>query len=105
MLYSKETSAKDLYLVLKLFLQIEEYLKGNKNGYGTRRVIHQPDTLPFPHDEGIFIPAAMETSIGLKLVYVNFLQETSCFSLLFFLIAQHFFDLKKSHKVFIFLHS
>ena len=55
-------------MVLKIFLQNEEYLKGITNGYGIRLTIHHPSTFPYPHDEGIFIPAAMETSIGLKLV-------------------------------------
>jgi len=39
-------------------------------GYGTRIQIHQPGTFPFPAQEGIFIPAAMETDIGLKLVFI-----------------------------------
>ena len=51
-----------------LFLNTKEYLAGITNGYGLRLLVHHGDTFPFPYDEGIFIPAAMETNIGLRLV-------------------------------------
>ena len=51
-----------------LYLQTNEFLKGLTNGYGIRMTLQRPQTYPFPYDQGIFVPAAMETSIGLKMV-------------------------------------
>lgn len=57
-----------LGLILYLYIEKSEYLKGIATGYGTRIQIHQPGTFPFPDQEGMFLPAAMQTDIGLKLV-------------------------------------
>ncbi|XP_021370766.1 FMRFamide-activated amiloride-sensitive sodium channel-like isoform X2 [Mizuhopecten yessoensis] len=54
-----------------LFLETPEYIHGITDGNGARVVIHEPDTIPHPTQEGFFVPAAFETSIGLKLVSVT----------------------------------
>lgn len=58
-------------LSLTLFLETDEYLKGITTGYGARISIQKPNTYPFPADRGLFIPASMETDIGLKLVNIT----------------------------------
>ncbi|XP_060084231.1 uncharacterized protein LOC132563490 [Ylistrum balloti] len=54
-----------------LFLDTPEYIHGITDGYGARVVIHEPDTIPYPAEDGFFVPAAFETSIGLKLVSMS----------------------------------
>ncbi|XP_053395303.1 amiloride-sensitive sodium channel subunit alpha-like isoform X1 [Mercenaria mercenaria] len=58
-------------LSLILFLETNEYLKGITTGYGMRVNIQKPSTYPFPADEGMYIPASMETDIALKLVNIT----------------------------------
>lgn len=58
-------------LSLVLFLETDEYLDGITTGYGIRVHIQDQDTYPFPADEGIFVPAAMETDIGLKMLRIG----------------------------------
>ncbi|WAR23026.1 SCNuncharacterized [Mya arenaria] len=55
-------------LSLLWYLESSEYLSGVTTGYGARLLLHEPDSYPYPAQEGIFIPASMETSIGLKMV-------------------------------------
>ncbi|KAL4236499.1 hypothetical protein ACF0H5_004885 [Mactra antiquata] len=50
-----------------LFLETNEYLRGLTTGFGTRVVVQERNTYPFPSHEGMFIPASMETDIGLKM--------------------------------------
>ncbi|XP_060578291.1 amiloride-sensitive sodium channel subunit alpha-like [Ruditapes philippinarum] len=54
-------------LTMKFYLETEEYLKGLTTGYGARIQIHEQRTYPFPTEEGLFIPASMETDIGLRM--------------------------------------
>ncbi|XP_033738766.1 amiloride-sensitive sodium channel subunit alpha-like [Pecten maximus] len=54
-----------------LFLDTPEYIHGITDGYGARVAIHDPGTIPHPAQEGFFVPAAFETSIGLKMVSVT----------------------------------
>jgi hypothetical protein len=53
---------------LVFYLEVTEYLKGLTTGYGARIQIHEQRTYPFPAEEGLFIPASMETDIGLRMV-------------------------------------
>ncbi|KAH3699077.1 hypothetical protein DPMN_074031 [Dreissena polymorpha] len=55
-------------LKLVLFMESMEYLEGITCGYGARIQVHEPGTYPHPVHEGMHVPAAMATSIGLKLV-------------------------------------
>lgn len=52
-----------------LFLEVNEYLKGLTTGYGARVHVHEPGTYPYPAEEGLYIPASMETDIGLRMVW------------------------------------
>ncbi|WAR23025.1 SCNuncharacterized [Mya arenaria] len=58
-------------LSMQLYLESSEYLSGVTTGYGARLLLHEPDSYPYPAHEGIFIPASMETSIGLKMTYIE----------------------------------
>ncbi|KAL4235666.1 hypothetical protein ACF0H5_004061 [Mactra antiquata] len=55
-------------LTLVIYLEEMEYMKGITNGFGARIQVSEQGTHPFPAEEGSFIPASMETSIGLKLI-------------------------------------
>ncbi|XP_052775053.1 amiloride-sensitive sodium channel subunit beta-2-like [Mya arenaria] len=57
-------------LSLLWYLESSEYLSGVTTGYGARLLLHEPDSYPYPAQEGIFIPASMETSIGLKMTFI-----------------------------------
>ena len=46
----------------------EEYLTQINEGYGARIQIHDRDTYPNPEEEGMFVPSASETQIGLRMV-------------------------------------
>jgi len=52
-----------------LYLEATEYVKGVSTGFGARVQIHEPNSYPFPSDEGFHVPASMETSIGIKMVF------------------------------------
>jgi hypothetical protein len=51
-----------------LYLEVADYLKGLTTGHGAKIQIQEQRTYPFPTEEGLFIPASMETNIGLKMV-------------------------------------
>ncbi|KAK3094190.1 hypothetical protein FSP39_025206 [Pinctada imbricata] len=58
---------------LKLVLMMEnlEYLHGITEGYGARIVIHPQGTVPFPHDQGFYIPTATESHVALRLLKIS----------------------------------
>ncbi|XP_060578294.1 amiloride-sensitive sodium channel subunit beta-like isoform X2 [Ruditapes philippinarum] len=58
-------------LSLVLYLEMSEYLKGVTTGYGVRMQIHEQETYPFPYQEGHFVPASMETDVGLRMVAIH----------------------------------
>ncbi|GFR83345.1 amiloride-sensitive sodium channel subunit gamma [Elysia marginata] len=62
-------------LELKLYLQTDEYVPGIATSKGIQVVVHEPDTHPFPQEEGIAIKAGSETRIGIKLVQVSRLDQ------------------------------
>ncbi|XP_062577905.1 amiloride-sensitive sodium channel subunit gamma-2-like [Saccostrea cucullata] len=57
---------------LQLILQVEKFelLSNLIDGAGFRLVIHEPETFPFPQDEGYTISSGHETTIGMKMVRV-----------------------------------
>ena len=58
-----------------LYLETGEYQYGITQGYGIRVQIHEPGSIPQPEEEGYFVPASMETSIGLKKVHSTYYQN------------------------------
>ena len=61
-----------------LYLETGEYQYGITQGYGIRVQIHEPESLPHPEEEGFFVPASMETSIGLKKVNGTYKYKGEC---------------------------
>ncbi|XP_045160274.1 amiloride-sensitive sodium channel subunit beta-like isoform X2 [Mercenaria mercenaria] len=69
--FNVKTSGPSGGLSLVLFLEVTEYLKGITTGYGARIQIHEQRTHPSPAEEGLFIPASMETDIGLRMLTIE----------------------------------
>ncbi|GFO35507.1 amiloride-sensitive sodium channel subunit gamma [Plakobranchus ocellatus] len=67
---SRRSGPKD-GLVLKLFLETDEYVPGIATSKGIHVVIHDQGTLPFPDDEGIAVKAGSETQIGLRRLQIS----------------------------------
>ena len=55
-----------------MILQVETFEHVNEfvDGTGIRLVIHEPETLPFPAEEGFTLSSGYETSIGMKMVSI-----------------------------------
>ncbi|XP_052070447.1 degenerin-like protein unc-105 [Mytilus californianus] len=58
-------------LSLILYMDRNEYLKQISEGFGARVQVHDIGTFPFPDEEGIFVPSASETQIGLRMVTIE----------------------------------
>ncbi|XP_045160381.2 amiloride-sensitive sodium channel subunit beta-like [Mercenaria mercenaria] len=69
--FNVKTSGPSGGLSLVFYLEVTEYLKGITTGYGARMQIHEQRTYPFPAEEGLYIPASMETDIGLRMISIT----------------------------------
>ncbi|KAK3606183.1 hypothetical protein CHS0354_010824 [Potamilus streckersoni] len=58
-------------LSLILYLENSEFLTGINQGYGARLVIHEPQTVPSPYNEGVHIASAEETSVAIRKVTIT----------------------------------
>ncbi|GFN77780.1 amiloride-sensitive sodium channel subunit gamma [Plakobranchus ocellatus] len=67
---SRKSGPKD-GLVLKLFLESDEYVRGIASSRGIQVIVHDQGTLPFPDEEGIAVKSGSETRIGLRRLQIS----------------------------------
>ncbi|XP_071964199.1 acid-sensing ion channel 2-like [Antedon mediterranea] len=58
-------------LRLVLFIEQDEYLYDVSSSAGVRVVVHDQNRMPFPEDEGYFVPPGYHTSIALRKVKID----------------------------------
>ncbi|XP_070543785.1 amiloride-sensitive sodium channel subunit gamma-like [Ptychodera flava] len=58
-------------LQLTLFIEQNEYLNGSTENAGAVVLVHPPDTVPFPEEQGLELPPGFSTSLGVRLSVIE----------------------------------
>ena len=53
---------------MRLFVQQDEYMPNITESAGFRLVVHGPDKMPFPEDDGIAISPGFQTAVAARIV-------------------------------------